>query len=175
MQTVEKFSLKLAVKNKDSCLSLCTPLCFSHPVLLWTWGTGKPRVSRSPSSLFSSALTHASWTCDEQVCCQDKLHRTREFNRAGTTPGAGWRQRLGMASTWTLITSLSTSCLLGTHVLLCPEWRMVWKIRKRVKGHKYKKILFLLYFGGGWWGQKYLSILDVSRWFMHFLKPQFYI
>lgn len=34
MQTVEKFSLKLAVKNKDSCLSLCTPLCFSHPVLL---------------------------------------------------------------------------------------------------------------------------------------------
>lgn len=28
MQTVEKFSLKLAVKNKDSCLSLCTPLCF---------------------------------------------------------------------------------------------------------------------------------------------------
>lgn len=33
MQTVEKFPLKLAVKNKDSCLSLCTPLCFSHPVL----------------------------------------------------------------------------------------------------------------------------------------------
>lgn len=51
MQTVEKFSLKLAVKNKDSCLSLCTPLCFSHPVLLWTRGTGKPRVSRSSRSL----------------------------------------------------------------------------------------------------------------------------
>lgn len=28
MQIVEKFSLKLAVKNKDLCLSLCTPLCF---------------------------------------------------------------------------------------------------------------------------------------------------
>lgn len=28
MQIVENFSLKLAVKNKDSCLSLCTPLCF---------------------------------------------------------------------------------------------------------------------------------------------------
>lgn len=86
---------------------------------------------------------------------------------------ACWRQRLGMASTWNTHHLTQYLCLPGTHVLLCPEWRMMWKIRKGVKGYKCKKILFLLYFGGGWWGQKNLSILDVSRWFMHVLKHNF--
>lgn len=44
MQTVEKFSLKLAVKNKDLCLSLCTPLFFLTPVSsLSTERNGKAR------------------------------------------------------------------------------------------------------------------------------------
>lgn len=65
----------------------------------------------------------------------------------GLQQGAGSRQRLGMASTWTLTASLSSSCLLGTHVFLCPEWRMVWKSGKGSRFTSTKNIVSVVF----WW------------------------
>lgn len=87
-------------------------------------------------------VTYASWTCDEQACCRDELHRTTEFNRAGTTAG-GWL-KTETRNGFHLNTHCLTQQLLLARDTCVPLSRVKngVKIRKRVKVHKYKKYCF---------------------------------
>lgn len=130
------------------------------------WENRKAKVRRSSRSLpVAQHLTCAATLGEAGVLSNGTARQSR-------APPGHVADRPGMAFL-PLSTAHLPQCLSPARDTCAPLFRVKGgvKSRKRVKGHKCKKIL--LYFGGGWWGQKHLSILDVWRRFMHLLKPHY--